>query len=69
MFLEFRRRIASNITELLCKGVRESPSYPKFTYSKSEDKGVDMLSKAVKDARIRAEVITLYAGSEVGVLK
>ena len=39
-----------------------------FTYSKLADKRVDMLAKAAKDARIRAEAIALQAGSEVGGL-
>jgi len=59
----------SKITELLGKGVRVSPSSPKFTYSQLADKRVDMLAKAAKDARIRAEAIAFEAGSEVGGLK
>ena len=43
------------------------PSRPEFTYSKLADKRVDMLAKAAKDARIRAEAIALQAGSEVGL--
>ena len=45
------------------------PSRPEFTYSKLADKRVDMLAKAAKDARVRAEAIALQAGSEVGGLK
>ena len=59
----------SKITELLGKGVRVRPSAPKFTYSKLADKRVDMLAKAAKDARIRAEAIAFEAGSQVGGLK
>ena len=59
----------SQITELLGKGVRVKPSRLEFTYSKLADKRVDMLAKAAKDARIRAEAIALEAGSEVGGLK
>ena len=59
----------SQITELLGKGVRVKPSRPEFTYSKLADKRVDMLAKAAKDARVRAEAIALQAGSEVGGLK
>ena len=59
----------SQITELLGKGVRVKPSHPEFTYSKLADKRVDMLAKAAKDARVRAEAIALQAGSEVGGLK
>jgi len=59
----------SQITELLGKGVRVKPSQPEFTYSKLADKRVDMLAKAAKDARVRAEAIALQAGSVVGGLK
>ena len=59
----------SKITELLGNGVFVRPSSPEFTYSKLADKRVDMLAKAAKDARIRAEAIALQAGSEVGGLK
>ena len=59
----------SQITELLGKGVRVKPSRPEFTYSKLADKCVDMLAKAAKDARARAEAIALQAGSQVGGLK
>jgi len=59
----------SKITELLGDGVLVRPSSPEFTYSKLADKRVDMLAKAAKDARIRAEAIALQAGSEVGGLK
>tara|TARA_Y100000589_G_C27175479_1_gene638530 strand:- start:666 stop:1448 length:783 start_codon:yes stop_codon:yes gene_type:complete len=63
------QRTHSKITELLGKGVRVSPSEPKYTYSKLADKRVDMLAKAARDARIRAEAIAFEAGSEVGGLK
>ena len=59
----------SKITQLLGEGVLVRPSFPEFTYSKLADKKVDRLAKAAKDARIRAEAITLQAGSEVGDLK
>ena len=59
----------SKITELLGKGVRVSPSSPQFTYSRLADKRVDMLAKAAKDARVRAEAIAFQAGSEVGGVK
>tara|TARA_B100000524_G_scaffold152005_1_gene77042 strand:+ start:51 stop:833 length:783 start_codon:yes stop_codon:yes gene_type:complete len=59
----------SQITELLGQGVRVIPSRPEFTYSKLADKRVDMLAKAAKDARVRAEAIAVQAGSEVGGLK
>ena len=55
--------------ELLGKRVRVSPSSPQFTYSRLADKRVDMLAKAAKDARVRAEAIAFQAGSEVGGVK
>ncbi len=57
------------ISELLGKGVLVSPSRPEFTYTKLAEKRVDMLAKATKDARIRAEVIAREAGSNVGAVK
>ena len=59
----------SKITELLGEGVIVKPSSPEYTYSKLANKRVDMLAKAAKDARIRAEAIAFQAGSEVGGLK
>ena len=57
------------ISELLGKGVLVSPSRPEFTYTKLAEKRVDMLAKATKDARIRAEAIAREAGSNVGAVK
>ena len=59
----------SKITQLLGEGVLVRPSSPEFSYSKLSDKRVDMLAKAAKDTRIRAEAIALKACSEVGGLK
>ena len=59
----------SKITELLGEGVIVRPSSPEYTYSKLADKRVDMLAKAAKDARLRADAIALETGSEVGGLK
>ena len=63
------RETHSQVTDLLGQGVLVKPSAPKFTYSKLADKRIDMLAKAAKDARIRAEAISIQAGSEVGGLK
>jgi len=57
------------ISELLGKGVLVSPNRPEFTYTKLAEKRVDMLAKATKDARIRAEAIAREAGSNVGAVK
>ena len=45
------------------------PSSPKFTYTKLPEKRIDMLAKATKDARIRAEAIVRETGSELGSVK
>ncbi len=57
------------IGELLGKGVLVKPNGPEYTYSKLAEKRIDMLSKATKDARLRAEAIAREAGSSVGSLK
>ena len=57
------------ISELLGKGVLVRPNRPEFTYTKLAEKRVDMLAKATKDARIRAEAIAREAGSNVGEVK
>ncbi len=57
------------ISELLGEGVLVSPKRPEFTYTKLAEKRVDMLAKATKDARIRAEAIAREAGSNVGAVK
>ena len=56
-------------SELLGKGVLVRPSRPEFTYTQLAAKRVDMLSKATKDARTRAEAIVHQTGSELGSVK
>ena len=57
------------ISELLGKGVLVKPNSPKFTYTKLPGKRIDMLAKATKDARIRAEAIVRETGAELGSVK
>jgi len=57
------------MSDLLGKGVIVKPSRPEFTYTKLAEKRVDMLSKATKDARNRAEAIVHQTGSELGSVK
>ena len=57
------------MSELLGQGVLIKPNRPKFTYTKLAAKRVDMLSKATKDARIRAKAIVQQAGSSLGTVK
>ncbi len=57
------------ISNLLGKGVDVQPRRPEFTYTKLATKRVDMLSKATKDARARAEAIVFEAGSKLGSVR
>ena len=57
------------ISKLLGQGVMVKPSSPKFTFTKLAGKRIDMLAKATKDARIRAEAIVRETGSELGKVK
>ncbi len=57
------------ISKLLGQGVMVKPSSPKFTFTKLAGKRIDMLAKATKDARIRAEAIVRETGSELGSVK
>ena len=57
------------ISSLLGKGVDVQPRRPEFTYTKLATKRVDMLSKATKDARTRAEAIVIQAGSKLGSVR
>ena len=57
------------ISELLGQGVLVSPRRPEFTYTQLATKRVDMLAKATKDARTRAEAIVHQTGSELGSVK
>ena len=57
------------IGQLIGEGVLVKPNKPKFTYTKLAEKRVDMIAKATKDARLRAEAIALQTGSQVGSVK
>ena len=57
------------ISKLLGQGVMVNPSSPKFTFTKLAGKRIDMLAKATKDARIRAEAIVRETGSTLGSVK
>ena len=62
-------KVHRKISQLLGKGVLVKPSSPKFTYTKLAGKRIDMLAKATKDARIRAEAIVSETGSKLGNVK
>ncbi|MFM7265992.1 MAG: SIMPL domain-containing protein [Cyanobium sp.] len=58
--------ISRDIGELIGQGVPLTINPPAFTYTKLADKRVDMLAKATRDARRRAQAIAAEAGASVG---
>ncbi len=57
------------ISKLLGQGVMVRPGHPKFTYTKLAGKRIDMLAKATKDARIRAEELSVRLGQHLAALR
>jgi len=62
-------QLASESTSLIEKGVEINSSSPEYFYTKLNDLKVEMLGKATKDAKERAEVIAKSSGNEVGSIK
>lgn len=58
--------ISRSITELLNEGMQLFSYAPRYYYTKLADLKLDMISKATKDARARAENITENAGTDLG---
>lgn len=61
-------RISREITELLNQGVQFYSESPRYYYTKLADLKIEMISKATEDARLRAEKISEFSGSELGNL-
>lgn len=61
-------RISREITELLNQGVQFYSESPRYYYTKLADLKIEMISKATEDARLRAEKISEFSGSELGKL-
>jgi hypothetical protein len=61
-------RLASEIPALIGEGVPLVINEPAYTYSKLAEKRVDMLAKATKDARNRAQAIAAQADSSIGAI-
>jgi len=60
--------ISREITELLNRGVQINSHAPEYFYTKLADLKIEMISKATENARIRAEMIALNSGSNLGRL-
>jgi len=60
--------ISRNITELINEGIQLSSEPPRYYYTKLANLKLDLVSKATKDARERAEKIADEAGSDIDEL-
>jgi len=61
--------ISREITELLNQGVQFYSEPPRYYYTKLSDLKIEMISKATKDARLRAEKISEFSGGQLGELE
>ncbi len=61
-------KISREITELLNQGVQFYSEPPRYYYTKLADLKIEMISRATKDARTRAEKIAEYSGGKLGKL-
>lgn len=62
-------QLSREITELIETGIELNSSPPLYYYSKLSDIKIDLLGKASKDAKLRAESIASNAGASLGSLK
>ncbi len=62
-------KVSREITELLYQGVQVYSESPRYYYTKLADLKIEMISKATKDARIRAEKISEFSGGQLGELE
>lgn len=61
--------LSREATELINQGVEFQSYPPQYFYTKIADLKVEMLARATKDARTRADQIAQHAGSRVGALR
>jgi len=61
-------RLAGEIPALIGLGVPLAINEPAYTFTKLAEKRVDMLAKATKDARDRAQAIAAQADSAIGAI-
>jgi hypothetical protein len=62
-------RISREVTELIESGIEFNSSPPAYYYSKLSDIKIDLLGKASRDAKARAETIAKNSGSSLGKLR
>lgn len=60
--------VADRIGQLIGEGVPLTIHAPAYTYTKLAEKRVDMLAKATRDARERAQAIARQAGARIGAI-
>lgn len=61
-------KLSRQITELLNEGVQLYSMPPRYYYTKLADLKIEMISKATKDAKLRAEMIANNAGGKISEL-
>jgi hypothetical protein len=62
-------KISREITELLNQGVQFYSEAPRYYYTKLGDLKIEMISKATKNAKTRAEIIAEHSGGKLGELE
>lgn len=62
-------KVSREITELLNQGVQFYSESPRYYYTQLADLKIEMISKATKDARLRAEKIAEFSGGKLGELE
>ena len=62
-------KISREITELIQSGIELNSSAPSYYYTKMAELKIDLLAKASKDAKDRAQSIAENAGSDLGDFK
>jgi len=62
-------KISREITELLNQGVQFYSEAPRYYYTKLSDLKIEMISRATRDAKLRAEKIAEFSGGKLGALK
>jgi len=67
--LEKVEKVSRSITEVLNNGVEFYSGNPNYFYTKLQDLKLDLISKATKDAKNRAQIIAKEGGSKIGDLK
>lgn len=67
--VELVSKIAKESEELIKEGVSFSTGQPMYLFSKLDDLKIELLGKASKDAKERAEEITSRVGSDIGAVR